>query len=162
MQKIVTSLWFDTEGEDAAKFYCSIFPDSKILNVTRYGSAGPREEGLVMTVDFQLHGQVFNAINGGPDFKFSEATSLIVKCRDQAEVDQLWEKLGQGGEPGPCGWIKDRFGLSWQIVPVALDELLADPDPGKSQRVMAAMLQMGKIDVAELQRAAEQEPVRSR
>jgi predicted 3-demethylubiquinone-9 3-methyltransferase (glyoxalase superfamily) len=153
MQKIVTSLWFDTQAEDAARFYTSIFPDSKIVNVTRYGSAGPREEGLVMTVDFKLHGQEFNAINGGPEFKFSEATSLIVRCRDQAEVDQLWEKLGDGGEPGPCGWIKDKYGLSWQVVPVVLDELIADPDPVKAQRVMAAMLQMGKIDVAELQRA---------
>jgi predicted 3-demethylubiquinone-9 3-methyltransferase (glyoxalase superfamily) len=114
-----------------------------------------------MTVDFQLHGQDFNGINGGPDFKFSEAISLIIRCRDQAEVDQLWEKLGRGGEPGPCGWIKDKFGLSWQVVPVALDELLSDPDPVKSQRVMAAMLQMGKIDVAELRRAYEQEPVRA-
>jgi predicted 3-demethylubiquinone-9 3-methyltransferase (glyoxalase superfamily) len=162
VQKIVPSLWFDTQAEEAAKFYCSIFADSRIVKVTRYGSAGPRPEGLVMTVDFQLQSQDFNAINGGPDFKFTEATSLLVNCRDQQEVDQLWEKLGEDGEPGPCGWLKDKFGLSWQIVPAVLEKLLGDPDPVKSQRVMAAMLQMGKIDVAELRRAYEQEPVGSR
>jgi predicted 3-demethylubiquinone-9 3-methyltransferase (glyoxalase superfamily) len=155
MQKIVPSLWFDTEAEEAAKFYTSIFRNSKIGNIARYGSAGPRPEGMVMTVDFQLDGQDFNAINGGPDFKFTEATSLLVNCQNQAEVDDLWKKLGDGGEPGPCGWLKDRFGLSWQIVPVALGEMLSDPDPGKSQRVMAAMLQMSKIDLAGLRKAYE-------
>ena len=155
MQKIVPSLWFDTEAEEAAKFYTSIFRNSKIGNIARYGSAGPRPEGLVMTVDFQLDGQDFNAINGGPDFKFTEATSLLVNCQNQAEVDDLWKKLGDGGEPGPCGWLKDKFGLSWQIVPVALGEMLSDPDPGKSQRVMAAMLQMSKIDLAGLRKAYE-------
>jgi predicted 3-demethylubiquinone-9 3-methyltransferase (glyoxalase superfamily) len=153
MQKIVTSLWFDTEAEEAANFYCSKFKDSKILNVSHYGSAGPRPEGMVLAVDFQLAGQTFNALNGGPDFKFTEATSLLVHCESQDEVDQFWAALGEGGEPGPCGWLKDKYGLSWQIVPTALDEMLADPDPEKAQRVMKSMLQMGKIDVAELQRA---------
>ena len=155
MQKIVPSLWFDTEAEEAAKFYTSIFRNSKIGNIARYGSAGPRREGMVMTVDFQLDGQDFNAINGGPDFKFTEATSLLVNCQNQAEVDDLWKKLGDGGEPGPCGWLKDKFGLSWQIVPVALGEMRSDPDPGKSQRVMAAMLQMSTIDLAGLRKAYE-------
>jgi predicted 3-demethylubiquinone-9 3-methyltransferase (glyoxalase superfamily) len=156
MQKIVPSLWFDTEAEEAANFYCSIFGDSKILEVARYGSAGPRPEGMVMTVDFELAGQRFNALNGGPDFKFTEATSLLVNCEGQEEVDRLWDKLtADGGEPGPCGWLKDRYGLSWQIVPVALGEMLSDPDPDKSQRVMAAMLKMGKLDVAQLRRAYE-------
>jgi predicted 3-demethylubiquinone-9 3-methyltransferase (glyoxalase superfamily) len=155
MQKIVPSLWFDTQAEEAAKFYTSIFRNSKITNVARYGSAGPRPEGMVMTVDFQLDGQDFNAVNGGPDFTFTEATSLLVNCQTQAEVDDLWQKLGDGGEPGPCGWLKDKFGLSWQIVPVALGEMLSDPDPVKSQRVMAAMLQMSKIDLARLREAYE-------
>ena len=157
MQKIVPSLWFDTQAEEAAKFYTSIFRNSKIGNIARYGAAGPRPEGMVMTVDFQLDGQDFNAINGGPDFKFTEATSLLVMCQNQAEVDDLWKKLGDGGEPGPCGWLKDKFGLSWQIVPVALGEMLSDPDPGKSQRVMAAMLQMSKMDLAGLRKAYESE-----
>ena len=148
MQKIVTSLWFDDQAEKAANYYVSIFPNSRIQNVTRYGSAGPRPEGMVMTVDFRLAGQEFNAINGGPEFTFTEATSLLVNCQTQEEVDDLWDKLGKGGEPGPCGWLKDKYGLSWQIVPVALNEMIADPDPEKSQRVMAAMLQMGKLDEA--------------
>jgi predicted 3-demethylubiquinone-9 3-methyltransferase (glyoxalase superfamily) len=159
VQKIVPSLWFDTQAEEAAKFYVSIFKDSKITNIARYGSAGPRPEGMVMTVDFRLDGQDINAINGGPDFKFTEATSLLVNCQTQDEVDDLWTKLGDGGEPGPCGWLKDRFGLSWQIVPVALGEMLSDPDPARSQRVMAAMLQMSKIDLAELREAYESQPV---
>jgi predicted 3-demethylubiquinone-9 3-methyltransferase (glyoxalase superfamily) len=159
VQKIVPSLWFDTQAEEAAKFYVSIFKDSKITNITHYGSAGPRPEGMVMTVDFRLAGQDFNAINGGPDFKFTEATSLLVNCQTQDEVDDLWQKLGDGGEPGPCGWQKDRYGLSWQVVPVALGEMLSDPDPARSQRVMAAMLQMSKIDLAELRRAYEPQPV---
>jgi predicted 3-demethylubiquinone-9 3-methyltransferase (glyoxalase superfamily) len=159
VHKIVPSLWFDTQAEEAAKFYVSIFKDSKITTISHYGSAGPRPEGMVMTVDFQLDGQDFNASNGGPDFEFTEATSLLVNCQNQAEVDDLWKKLGDGGEPGPCGWLKDKFGLSWQIVPVALGEMLSDPDPGKSQRVMAAMLQMSKIDLAELREAYESQPV---
>ena len=156
MQKIVTSLWFDTQAEEAATYYCSLFPDSKILAISRYGSAGPREEGLVMSVDFELAGTAFNAINGGPEFKFSEATSLLVNCEDLAEVDRLWEALGDGGEPGPCGWIRDRFGLSWQVVPTVLGELASDPNPVKAQAVIGAMLQMGKLDVAELQRAYDE------
>jgi predicted 3-demethylubiquinone-9 3-methyltransferase (glyoxalase superfamily) len=155
MQKIVTSLWFDDEAEEAAKFYCSIFPNSKVTKLSRYGSAGPRPEGMVMAVDFELDGQGFNALNGGPEFKFTEATSLLVNCQTQEEVDGLWEKLGAGGEYGPCGWLKDRYGLSWQIVPVALGEMLSDPDPVKSQRAMAAMLKMGKLDEDELRRAYE-------
>ena len=155
MQKIVTSLWFDDQAEEAAKFYCSIFNNSKITQIARYGSAGPRPEGMVMTVDFRLEGQDFNAINGGPEFRFTEATSLLVNCQTQEEVDKLWDKLGAGGEPGPCGWLKDRYGLSWQVVPVALGEMLSDPDPVRAQRVMEAMLKMGKIDVAELRRAYE-------
>jgi predicted 3-demethylubiquinone-9 3-methyltransferase (glyoxalase superfamily) len=159
VQKIVPSLWFDTQAEEAAKFYVSIFKDSKITKVSRYGSAGPRPEGMVMTVDFQLAGQDFNALNGGPDFKFTEATSLLVNCQTQDEVDDLWQKLGEGGEPGPCGWLKDRFGLSWQITPAALPRLLSDPDREKANRVMQAMLQMRKIEVAELERAAAGEEV---
>jgi predicted 3-demethylubiquinone-9 3-methyltransferase (glyoxalase superfamily) len=147
-------LWFDTEGEDAAKLYTSVFPNSKILEVARYGSAGPRDEDTVMTVTFELDGQKFVALNGGPDFKFNEAVSFQIHCRDQAEVDHYWEKLGEGGEPGPCGWLKDRFGLSWQVVPNRLMELLSDPDREKSQRVMAAMLEMGKIEIEELEQAA--------
>jgi len=156
MQKINPSLWFDHQAEEAANFYVSMFKDAKILNVTRYGSAGPGPEGSVMTVDFQLHGQDFNAINGGPQFKFTEAISLLVNCESQAEVDEYWEKLSDDGEAGPCGWLKDKYGLSWQIVPVALGEMISDPDQAKSQRVVQAMLQMKKIDVAELRRAYEQ------
>jgi len=155
MQKIVTSLWFDDEAEEAAAFYCSIFPNSKITHLSRYGSAGPRPEGMVMAVDFELDGQGFNALNGGPEFRFTEATSLLVNCQSQEELDALWEKLGAGGEHGPCGWLKDRYGLSWQIVPVALGEMLSDPDPVRSQRAMAAMLKMGKLDEVELRRAYE-------
>jgi predicted 3-demethylubiquinone-9 3-methyltransferase (glyoxalase superfamily) len=154
MQKITPCLWFDTEGEDAATFYTAIFPNSKIVEVARYGSAGPRAEGSVMTVAFELEGQSFIALNGGPNFTFNEAISLTVDCEDQEEVDRYWDALTDGGEPGPCGWLKDRYGVSWQIVPKILAELIADPDREKSQRVMAAMLQMGKIEIAELERAA--------
>lgn len=154
MPQLTPCLWFDTEGEDAAELYTSVFPNSKILEVARYGSAGPRPEGTVMTVTFELDGQEFLALNGGPDFKFNEAVSFQIFCRDQDEVDHYWEKLGEGGEHGPCGWLKDRFGLSWQVVPTRLTELLEDPDREKSQRVMAAMLQMGKIEIDELERAA--------
>jgi predicted 3-demethylubiquinone-9 3-methyltransferase (glyoxalase superfamily) len=156
MQKITPCLWFDTEGEEAATFYTSVFPNSRIVEVTRYGSAGPRSEGTVMTVSFELDGQKFTALNGGPEFTFNEAVSFEVSCKDQDEVDAYWSKLSEGGEAGPCGWLKDKFGLSWQIVPIALHELVRDPDPEKAQRVMAAMLRMGKIDVAELERAAAQ------
>jgi predicted 3-demethylubiquinone-9 3-methyltransferase (glyoxalase superfamily) len=154
MDNLVTCLWFDTEGEDAANFYTSIFPDSKLGKVTRYSSAGPRPEGEVMTVDFEVRGQRFVALNGGPQFTFSEAISFQVLCDGQDEVDEYWEKLSDGGEEGPCGWLKDRFGLSWQIVPTALPRLLSDPDADKAQRVMAAMLNMRKIEIAELERAA--------
>ena len=154
MQKIVPCLWFDTEGEEAAQFYTSVFPNSKIIEVTRYGSAGPRAEGSVMTVSFELDGQRFTALNGGPDFKFNEAVSFEVQCKDQEEVDKYWTTLSEGGEEGPCGWLKDKFGLSWQVVPTILYELISDPDKEKSQRVMAAMLKMRKIEVDELEKAA--------
>jgi predicted 3-demethylubiquinone-9 3-methyltransferase (glyoxalase superfamily) len=156
MKKITPWLWFDTEGEEAAKFYTSVFPNSKIVDVSRYGSAGPRPEGTVMTVSFELDGQEFVALNGGPDFTFNEAVSFKVNCETQEEVDAYWSKLSAGGEEGPCGWLKDKFGLSWQIVPSALEELLGDPDKEKAQRVMAAMLKMGKIEIGELEEAAAQ------
>jgi len=156
MSKINVSLWFDTQAEEAANFYVSLFPDSKILNVARYGSAGPGEEGTVMVVDFQLAGQQVNAINGGPQFNFTEAISLVVNCESQDEVDDLWQKLtADGGEPGQCGWLKDRYGLSWQIVPTAMADLLTDPDPDRSQRAMQAMLKMSRLDLAELRGAAD-------
>jgi predicted 3-demethylubiquinone-9 3-methyltransferase (glyoxalase superfamily) len=154
MNSITPCLWFDTEGEDAAKLYTSIFPNSKITDVSHYGSAGPRPEGMVMTVGFELDGQKFVALNGGPDFTFNEAISFQVSCTDQEEVDAYWSKLTEGGEEGPCGWLKDKFGVSWQIVPKVLPELLSNPDPETSQRVMEAMLQMKKIDIDELERAA--------
>ncbi|HST19060.1 MAG TPA: VOC family protein [Gaiellaceae bacterium] len=151
---LTTCLWFDTEGEEAATFYTSVFPNSKITEIVHYGSAGPRPEGTVMTVAFELDGRPFMALNGGPEFTFSEAISFVVPCKDQDEVDAYWSALSDGGEEGPCGWLKDRFGVSWQIVPEALPRLLADPDPERSQRVMAAMLQMRKIEIDELERAA--------
>jgi len=154
MREITPCLWFDTEGEEAAKLYTSIFPSSKITDVAYYGSAGPRPEGTVLTVSFELDGQKFLALNGGPEFTFSEAISFQVFCESQDEVDMYWSKLSDGGQEGPCGWLKDRFGLSWQIVPIRLTELLQDPDREKSQRVMAAMMEMGKIDVEGLERAA--------
>ena len=156
MPEITPFLWFDTEGEDAAKFYTAVFPNSKILDVARYGSAGPRPEGMVMTVSFELDGQKFVALNGGPEFTFNEAISFEVSCKDQEEVDAYWSKLSEGGEEGPCGWLKDKFGISWQIVPTVLVELLADPDREKSQRVMKAMLSMKKIEIDALERAAAQ------
>ena len=154
MPKVTPFLWFDTESEPAAELYTSVFPNSRILEVTRYGSAGPREEGLAMTVSFELEGQRVVALNGGSDFKLNEAFSLSIDCDDQNEVDYYWESLGEGGEHGPCGWLKDRFGLSWQVVPKRLPELLSDPDRETAQRVTAAMLKMGKIEVAELEQAA--------
>jgi predicted 3-demethylubiquinone-9 3-methyltransferase (glyoxalase superfamily) len=154
MPDITPFLWFDTEGEDAANFYTSIFPNSKITDIARYGSAGPRPEGTVMTVAFELDGQKFVALNGGPQFTFSEAISFQVGCADQGEVDKYWNALAEGGEEGPCGWLKDRFGLSWQIVPNRLLELLEDPDKERAQRVMGAMLEMKKIEIDELERAA--------
>ena len=154
MQTITPFLWFDTQGEEAAELYTGIFPNSRITEVTRYGSAGPRPAGTVMTVAFELDGHEFVALNGGPEFAFTEAVSFQVLCETQDEVDHYWSKLGEGGEEGPCGWLKDRYGLSWQITPRRLNELLADPDPERAQRAMASMLGMRKIDVAELERAA--------
>jgi predicted 3-demethylubiquinone-9 3-methyltransferase (glyoxalase superfamily) len=151
-------LWFDTEAEQAAEFYTSVFPNSKIVGVTHYGSAGPRPEGMVMTVAFELDGQKLVALNGGSQFSFSEAISFVVYCETQEEVDAYWEALSEGGEKGPCGWLKDRFGLSWQVTPTALPRLLADPDTERAQRVMAAMLEMEKIDIETLERAAGQVP----
>jgi predicted 3-demethylubiquinone-9 3-methyltransferase (glyoxalase superfamily) len=156
MQKITPCLWFDTEGEEAANLYTSIFPNSRIVDVTRYGPAGPRPEGMVMTMSFELDGQEFVALNGGPDFTFNEAVSLQVSCANQEEVDMFWSKLSAGGEEGPCGWLKDKFGLSWQVVPTRLPELLGDPDREKSQRVMEAMLKMKKIEIDALEQAAAQ------
>jgi predicted 3-demethylubiquinone-9 3-methyltransferase (glyoxalase superfamily) len=154
MQTLTPCLWFDTEGEEAARFYTSVFPNSRVLEIARYGEAGPREAGTVMTVTLELDGQRFVALNGGPDFSFSEAISFQVDCKTQEEVDEYWRTLSEGGEEGPCGWLKDRYGLSWQIVPARLVELLSDPDQAKAQRVMSAMLKMGKIEIGELERAA--------
>jgi predicted 3-demethylubiquinone-9 3-methyltransferase (glyoxalase superfamily) len=156
MPAITPNLWFDTQGKDAAEFYVSVFPNSEIKHVSHYGEAGPRTAGTVMTVDFVLDGQDYTAINGGPEFTFSEAISLSINCADQAEVDYYWTKLTDGGEAGPCGWLKDRYGLSWQVVPAALLELMHDPDEARAQRAFAAMLQMKKIDVAALYAAADQ------
>ena len=153
MQKITTFLWFDDQAEEAARFYVSIFRNSKILDVSHYGASGPGKPGAVMTVRFSLDGQEFIALNGGPHFKFNEAISLFVSCQDQAEVDALWNRLCDGGGPGPCGWLKDRYGLSWQIVPTGLLPMLQDPDPAKSSRVMQAMLAMQKLDIDTLKRA---------
>jgi len=153
MPRITPNLWFDTEGEEAAQFYVSIFPNSKITAVTHYTEVGPREAGLVLTVDFELDGQPFTAINGGPDFTFNEATSLLVNCADQAEIDHYWEKLGEGGEHGPCGWLKDRYGFSWQVAPAGLEDLMTGDD-ARRNRVMTALLGMRKLDLAALQAAA--------
>ena len=154
IEKIAPCLWFDTEGEAAAEFYTSVFPNSRIVDVAHYGEAGPREEGTVMVVSFELDGVKFVALNGGPEFTFSEAISFQVSCETQQEVDAFWSKLGEGGEEGPCGWLKDKFGVSWQIFPTRLIELLGDPDREKSQRVMQAMMSMGKIELDALERAA--------
>ena len=155
MSRISPFLWFDSEAEAAAELYVSIFPNSKITGVTRYGEAGPGKPGSAMTVSFELDGLPVTALNGGPHFKLSEAFSMSVDCTDQAEVDRYWNTLIEdGGQPSQCGWLKDRFGLSWQIVPRALPRLLADPDRAKAQRVMAAMLKMVKLDVAALEAAA--------
>jgi predicted 3-demethylubiquinone-9 3-methyltransferase (glyoxalase superfamily) len=151
MHKITPCLWFNDNAEEAINFYISIFPDSKILNVNR----GP--DGKLFTGSFQINGEEITVLNGGPQFKFTEAISFFVNCETQQEVDDLWTKLTQGGEEGQCGWLKDKFGLSWQIIPKALGELLSNPDPAKSQRVMQAMLQMHKIDIAGLQQASEQQ-----
>lgn len=155
MQKITPFLWFDNQAEDAAKFYASIFKNSKVGAITRYGEAGPGTPGSVLTVEFELDGLSFVALNGGPHFKFTEAISMQIACETQEEVDRLWSKLTEdGGQPGQCGWLKDKFGLSWQVVPTALPRLLKQPDAEKANRVMQAMLQMTKIEIAELERAA--------
>ncbi len=151
MTSISTFLWYDTQAEEAARYYTSLFDDGKVTEVTHYGSAGPRPAGMVMTVSFELAGQPFIALNGGADFRFNEAVSIMIHCDTQEEVDRLWAGLTDGGEPGPCGWLKDRYGLSWQVVPNLLFELMGDADAERSQAVMAAMLQMGKIESSELQ-----------
>jgi len=157
LTKITPCLWFDTEGEEAATFYTCIFENSRIVHVSHYGSAGPRPEGMVMMVVFELAGQEFMALNGGPEFTFDEAISFQVNCESQEEIDEFWTKLSDGGSEGPCGWLKDKFGVSWQINPTTLmNELIRDPDVDKAQRAMKAVLGMGKIDIAEVQRAADQ------
>lgn len=155
MQKITPYLWFDGQAEEAANHYTAIFANSRITGVNRYGEAGPLPAGTVMTVTFELEGQQFVALNGGPEFTFNEAISFYVDCRTQDEVDELWERLSEGGQQGPCGWLKDRYGVSWQIIPAALGEMVGDPDPEKSNRVMKAMLGMSKIDIRGLRDAYE-------
>lgn len=157
MQKITPFLWFDNQAEEAVNFYLSIFKNSQILNVSRYGEVGPGPEGSVMTVLFQLDGQEFMALNGGPHFRFNEAISFVVNCETQEEIDEMWEKLSAGGKKVECGWLKDRYGISWQIVPTVMGELLADSDPAKVQRVMKAMLQMVKMDIKTLKQAYEKQ-----
>jgi predicted 3-demethylubiquinone-9 3-methyltransferase (glyoxalase superfamily) len=154
MQTITPCLWFDTEGEDAAQLYTSIFPNSKIVDVGYYSEAGPRPAGSVMIVEFELDGQRFTALNGGPEFTFSEAVSFQIACETQEDVDYFWSKLTEGGEEGPCGWLKDRFGVSWQVVPNAISRLLGGGDPERAKRVMTALFQTKKPDIAALERAA--------
>jgi predicted 3-demethylubiquinone-9 3-methyltransferase (glyoxalase superfamily) len=156
MQKVTPFLWFNGQAEDAARYYVSLLPDSRIVRVTRSPADTPSgPAGMVLTVEFTLAGTRFIALNGGPQFPFTEAVSFQIACRDQAEVDRLWSALSEGGSEGRCGWLKDRWGLSWQIVPVRLHELLSDPDPGRSRRATEAMLRMSKLNIAELERAAE-------
>ncbi|MEW2530813.1 VOC family protein [Streptomyces sp. NPDC047071] len=156
MPKITPNLWFDTKALEAAEFYVSVFPNSKVSNVSYYGEAGPRPAGTVLTVDFELDGQAYTALNGGPEFTFDEAVSFVINCADQAEVDHYWSRLtADGGAESQCGWLKDKYGLSWQVVPAALEELMTDPDAGRAQRAMEAMLKMQKIDVAALRAAAD-------
>lgn len=152
-QAFTTCLWFDTEGEEAANFYTSVFKDSKLGSISRYGEAGPRPAGTVITVEFELNGQKFVALNGGPEFTFSEAISFQIPCADQDEIDYYWDRLTEGGQESDCGWLKDKYGLSWQVVPAGMFELLSDPDPAKAQRAMKAMLAMKKLDIAALRRA---------
>ncbi|MEA2157322.1 MAG: hypothetical protein QOE11_3462 [Solirubrobacteraceae bacterium] len=158
LRQIVPNLWFDTEAEEAADFYVSVFENSRIVSVARYTEAGPRTAGMVMTVEFELDGQRFVAINGGPQFTFDEAVSFQITCETQEEIDSYWERLSEGGSEGPCGWCKDRFGLSWQVVPGGMDELFSDPDPARARRAMEAMLSMGKLDIAALRDAADGVP----
>ncbi|HEX8972023.1 VOC family protein [Oryzihumus sp.] len=157
-QRITPNLWFDTQAEEAAAFYVSVFKNSRVVSVSHYTDAGPRPAGMVLAVEFELDGQRFVGINGGPEFTFDEAVSLQVSCEDQAEVDYYWERLSDGGEEGPCGWLKDRFGLSWQVVPTELEELIRDGDPARAQRAMRALLGMRKLDVAALRAAADASP----
>lgn len=152
-RKITPFLWFDNQAEEAANFYVSIFKDSEVLDITRNGASGPGPEGSVLIVSFRLEDQEFAALNGGAHFTFDEAISFVVDCESQAEVDYFWDKLSEGGEPGPCGWLKDKFGLSWQIVPSVLSTLMQDPDPKKTGRVSEAMMEMTKLDITALQRA---------
>jgi predicted 3-demethylubiquinone-9 3-methyltransferase (glyoxalase superfamily) len=154
-QKIVPNLWFDTQAEAAAEFYVSVFDNSRIVNVTHYTEAGPRPAGTVMAVEFELDGQRFVGIDGGPQFNFDEAVSFAIECETQDEIDYYWGKLSEGGEEGPCGWLKDRYGLSWQVVPTGMEELFADPDKSRAERAMRAMLEMRKLDIAALRRAAD-------
>ena len=158
MQKIIPNLWFDTQAEEAASFYTSVFKNSRIVSKTHYTEGAPRPAGMVMSVEWELDGQRFVGINGGPEFTFDEAVSFQVTCETQEEIDYYWQRLGDGGEEGPCGWLKDRFGLSWQVVPSGMDELFSDPDPSRAQRAMQAMLGMGKLDMAALQAAADGVP----
>ena len=158
MPAITPCLWFDTEAEEAARFYTSIFANSRITEVTRSSAAGPGPEGAVVTVAFELDGQPFVGLNGGPQFTFNEAISFQIPCASQDEVDTSWDQLTDGGEEGQCGWVKDRYGVSWQVVPVRLHELIADPDPGRAARAVQAMLQMRKIDIATIERAADAAP----
>ena len=158
-QKITPSLWFDMNAEEAANFYVDLFDDARILDVTRYPEGTPGPAGEVMTVEWELNGQKFVGINGGPQFQFSEAVSFMISCKDQDEVDYYWDRLtADGGEEGQCGWLTDRFGLAWQVVPEGMDEVFNDPDPAKAERSMAAMMKMKKLDVAELRAAAEGVP----
>jgi predicted 3-demethylubiquinone-9 3-methyltransferase (glyoxalase superfamily) len=154
-QKIIPNLWFDTRAEEAAEFYISVFKNSRIVNVARYTEAGPREAGTVMTVEFELDGQRFVGINGGPQFTFDEAVSFQISCEDQDEVDYYWDRLTEGGEESQCGWLKDRYGLSWQVVPTGMEEVFNDPDPERARRAMEAMLGMSKLDIAALRDAAD-------
>jgi predicted 3-demethylubiquinone-9 3-methyltransferase (glyoxalase superfamily) len=154
-QRIRANLWFDTEAEEAAEFYVSIFDNSRVVNVTHYTEGAPREAGMVMTVEFELDGQRFVGINGGPQFTFDEAMSLEILCEDQEEVDYYWERLTDGGEESQCGWLKDRYGVSWQVVPKGMDEVFSDPDPERAKRAMEAMLKMRKLDIGALRAAAD-------
>jgi predicted 3-demethylubiquinone-9 3-methyltransferase (glyoxalase superfamily) len=156
MQKITPFLWFDNNAEEAANFYVSVFKNSKVLNIARYGEVGPGPKGTVMTVEFELDGQEFVALNGGPQFKFTEAVSFVVNCDTQEEVDYYWERLSEGGEKSRCGWLRDKFGLGWQVTPTILGKLLADKDQEKANRVMQTMLKMDKLDIEPLQRAYEE------
>ena len=157
MQKIVPFLWFNDQAEEAVNFYVSLFPNSKVTSMSRHGDAGPGPKGSVMSATFQLDGQEFHALNGGPHYTFTPAISMFINCESQQEVDTLWEKLSAGGRKDRCGWLQDRYGLSWQVIPKALGEMLRDKDPQKSKRVMQAMLQMDKIDIAELKQAYHHE-----